>query len=232
MGLIEWDETQEYKPEIKSLEEFVINNRINFEFIKPTNDFYVFIEQSALEGLYDFLAHDTNREHGGVLIGKPYFDEEVENYFVDIRVAIPAQETEGTPIHLQFTSDAWSFISGVIEENYPDLVVVGWYHSHPGLGVFMSSTDRETQKAFFNHPWSLATVVDPIAKITGWFFDEKCHKLDRTQVISYVRPKDKEYYKESRESYNLEKLNWLLPFLGFFIVAGLLGFFLFKLKKI
>lgn len=30
---------------------------------------------------------------------------------------------------------------------YGDQVVVGWYHSHPGFGCWMSGTDVETQKS-------------------------------------------------------------------------------------
>ena len=38
----------------------------------------------------------------------------------------------------------------------------GWYHSHPGLSVFMSATDCTTQEnnQAMNEPW-LAIVIDP-----------------------------------------------------------------------
>jgi proteasome lid subunit RPN8/RPN11 len=39
--------------------------------------------------------------------------------------------------------------------------VVGWYHSHPNLGAFFSGTDRGTQRAFFNHSYSVGWVIDP-----------------------------------------------------------------------
>ena len=40
-------------------------------------------------------------------------------------------------------------------------LIVGWYHSHPGLGAFFSATDRRTQAAFFPHPYSVGWVIDP-----------------------------------------------------------------------
>jgi len=43
-----------------------------------------------------------------------------------------------------------------------DLEVVGWYHSHPGHGAFMSGTDVNTQTQFFNRLNQVAIVVDPI----------------------------------------------------------------------
>ena len=42
--------------------------------------------------------------------------------------------------------------------------IVGWYHSHPGLGLFMSATDVATQERFQAlFPKAVALVVDPIA---------------------------------------------------------------------
>lgn len=45
--------------------------------------------------------------------------------------------------------------------------VVGWYHSHPALGVFLSGTDIRTQRIQqqFQDPY-LAIVIDPISTIS------------------------------------------------------------------
>lgn len=42
-------------------------------------------------------------------------------------------------------------------------VVVGWLHSHPGLGCFLSHTDISTQQRYFDHPQAIAAVVDPLS---------------------------------------------------------------------
>jgi proteasome lid subunit RPN8/RPN11 len=42
-------------------------------------------------------------------------------------------------------------------------VVVGWLHSHPGLGCFMSHTDIATQQRYFDHPEAIAAVIDPLS---------------------------------------------------------------------
>ena len=40
--------------------------------------------------------------------------------------------------------------------------IVGWYHSHPGYGIFMSETDLGTQgKLLQFSPFVIALVVDP-----------------------------------------------------------------------
>lgn len=40
--------------------------------------------------------------------------------------------------------------------------IVGWYHSHPGYGIFMSDTDLNTQSKLLQFsPFVVALVVDP-----------------------------------------------------------------------
>jgi len=46
--------------------------------------------------------------------------------------------------------------------------LLGWYHSHPGLGVFLSGTDVSTQRFQQTHidPY-LAIVIDPLATVSS-----------------------------------------------------------------
>ena len=47
-------------------------------------------------------------------------------------------------------------------------VVVGWYHSHPGFGCWLSSVDINTQQSFEQlTPRAVAVVVDPIQSVKG-----------------------------------------------------------------
>jgi proteasome lid subunit RPN8/RPN11 len=43
-----------------------------------------------------------------------------------------------------------------------NLRIMGWWHSHPNLGCFLSSTDLLTQKYFFPKEYQVALVIDPI----------------------------------------------------------------------
>jgi 26S proteasome regulatory subunit N11 len=46
--------------------------------------------------------------------------------------------------------------------------VVGWYHSHPGFGCWLSSVDINTQQSFESlNSRSVAVVVDPIQSVKG-----------------------------------------------------------------
>ena len=117
---------------------------------------------SARDAIERDLCRDLTRERGGVLVGT------VERLgdgrlVVDVRAAIPAEGAEGGASWLQMTPESWEYASRILETRHPGLMIVGWYHSHPGIGCFFSGTDRETQRHIFPNPWNLGAVGDPVA---------------------------------------------------------------------
>lgn len=47
-------------------------------------------------------------------------------------------------------------------------MVVGWYHSHPGFGCWLSGVDMNTQQSFEQlNPRAVAVVVDPVQSVKG-----------------------------------------------------------------
>jgi proteasome lid subunit RPN8/RPN11 len=212
MAEIEWQETQAFRPAAGSARAFCLEHGLSPSSLPDDECFLVFVDRRALESLHDFLGHDLQREHGGVLLGRAFVDPGDGQPYAVIEAAVPALDTEGSSVHLQFTPEAWAYISGIIEENYPDLVVIGWYHSHPGLGVFMSDTDRATQRAFFSHPWSVAVVSDPLLLETGWFAGPECQPLGSGQVIQFEKAAGKAAAHEREFGGERPTWRWLLPF--------------------
>jgi proteasome lid subunit RPN8/RPN11 len=58
-------------------------------------------------------------------------------------------------------NDIWQEIYNEMEKRRPELRLVGWYHSHPGFGVFYSEHDRFIQRHFFSGEGQVGIVVDP-----------------------------------------------------------------------
>jgi proteasome lid subunit RPN8/RPN11 len=211
---IDWQDSQEVEPLAGSIADFCAAHDLDWPGEAQPGLPLVFIHHAALESLHDFLAHDLQREHGGVLVGQPFQDAPAGRPYLVIHAAIPALETTGSSVHLQFTPETWDYISGLIEENYPDQLVVGWYHSHPGLGVFMSGTDRATQQAFYHHAWNVAVVADPVARRTGWFAGPHCAVLPAAQVFTFGEPPTStgEIEAAYRRRQAWPAWRWLLPF--------------------
>lgn len=114
-----------------------------------------------------FAATDTSRELGGVLLGELITDG--ARPLVKIHAAIEAKHTEAVHTSVKFTHATWDDINQVKDEKYPDLRIVGWFHTHPGFGIFLSRWDMFIQENFFNLPWQVAYVVDPVSKTEGFF---------------------------------------------------------------
>jgi len=95
-------------------------------------------------------------EIGGFLIGK------IErNQLIITRATFPRQI--GTSTHVSINDVDMALLAEELAERGAGEVIIGWHHTHPGLGVFMSGTDVSTQRryqAFF--PEAVAMVMDPI----------------------------------------------------------------------
>ncbi len=99
----------------------------------------------------------------GILIGERIADT------IHIRASIEALNAAQAGTHVTFTQDAWETIYKVKDELYPDDRIIGWYHSHPGFGVFLSEHDLFIQQNFFSAPDQVAWVYDPHTDEEGCF---------------------------------------------------------------
>jgi proteasome lid subunit RPN8/RPN11 len=59
--------------------------------------------------------------------------------------------------------------NAVKDQKYPEERIVGWYHSHPGFGVFLSDHDTFIHRNFFSSPGQVAWVFDPHSDEEGCF---------------------------------------------------------------
>jgi proteasome lid subunit RPN8/RPN11 len=99
----------------------------------------------------------------GVLIG----EIGPQSTHVDALIEGEAAQQGGT--HVTFTQDTWAHIYQVKDSTYPDKRIVGWYHSHPGFGVFLSDHDTFIQRNFFSDARQVAWVYDPHSDEEGCF---------------------------------------------------------------
>ena len=126
----------------------------------------VVIREAVLEAILDFSAKDLSREQGGFLLGRVYNDAP---QYVVVRHFHPAIQAQGNLSSLTFTHETWAALTQEIETNFPSESLVGWQHTHPGLGVFLSTQDLFIQRNFFAQSWQLAMVVDPRRQEFGFF---------------------------------------------------------------
>lgn len=128
----------------------------------------IYISQPTYKAIHRFTHNKTTNESGGVLIGS--IIEEFNKTNIVISGFIEAKYTEATPTTLTFTHETWEYVHGVIDKKYPDIKILGWIHTHPDFGIFLSEYDMFIQQNFFSEEYQIAYVVDPIQEIEGFYF--------------------------------------------------------------
>lgn len=152
------------------------------------NGLKIFIERNNLFGIEEYLRSDTNNELGGVLIGNVYKDKN-DKLFIVVKNNIIAESTNASLSRLTFTHETWEKINSNLEKDFPNQKILGWYHSHPGHSVFLSTYDIFIQDNFFNLPYMTAFVYDPIINDRGFFYkDESGIKKSEGYYIYGDRP--------------------------------------------
>ena len=125
----------------------------------------VYISQNTYKEIHRFTKDKTRIESGGVLLGNVI--EEFGKTHIVIRAFIEAKYCEGTPTTLKFTHESWEYIHKEAAKRYPEYKILGWIHTHPDYGIFLSDYDKFIHENFFNEENQVAYVVDPIQNIEG-----------------------------------------------------------------
>jgi proteasome lid subunit RPN8/RPN11 len=129
----------------------------------------VAFSQEALIAIQRHCESDMRVELGGVLVGR--VGRHDGRNIVHVHNALPAHSDQHGPVHFTFTADAWRQLNQDRAAAFPDLQIVGWFHTHPDLGVFFSGDDVVVHQAAFTQPWHVGLVVDPIRHemaLFGW----------------------------------------------------------------
>jgi proteasome lid subunit RPN8/RPN11 len=138
------------------------------------------VDAETMEGVCSHL-RERNVEMGGLLLGAAYEGlRGGDDLVIKVDGFVRSTDFDGTQVSLRMEADVWERARA---EAGPLRFVVGWYHSHPNLGVFFSGTDRRTQRAFFNHPHSLGLVIDPVRDEEKWFVGGDSCEMRPSQVI-------------------------------------------------
>lgn len=99
----------------------------------------------------------------GLMLG-----EFIDEYTVQV-VDVFAMPQSGTGVSVEAVDPVFQqqFLDMLKQTGRPE-TVVGWYHSHPGFGCWLSGVDVNTQQSFEAlNKRSVAVVVDPIQSVKG-----------------------------------------------------------------
>lgn len=173
----------------------------------------IYISQPVYKEIHKFTQNKTTNESGGMLIGNVI--EEFGKTNIIVNGFIEAKFCEATPTTLKFTHETWEFVHKEMDKKFPGQKIVGWIHTHPNFGIFLSEYDKFIQENFFKEDYQIAYVVDPIQDIEGFYFwingkIERCkgfYKFDKmgAKIESDVEPKN-DRDEETGSLFNLKNI--------------------------
>ena len=132
------------------------------------HDKNIYIMQSVYKEIHEFTKDKVTVESGGMLMGYIVQANGKTNIIID--GFIEGKYSEGTPTTLKFTHETWDYVHKEADTHFPHDKIIGWIHTHPNFGIFLSNYDKFIHQNFFNDENQIAYVVDPIQHIEGFFF--------------------------------------------------------------
>ena len=132
-------------------------------------DLPIFLDRRAADAIERHALSDTSVELGGILLGKECVDQQTGQPFVWVSHSLEAKHYANTQASFTYTHDSWEEITRQRDQKFPDFDIVGWYHTHPSFGIFLSHHDLFIHQHFFSQPLQVAYVVDPINQTRGFF---------------------------------------------------------------
>ena len=157
------------------------------------------LNHESAVSLDSFIRNQTNKtmqeevdvpEIGGFLLGT--YEGNDNDYKLYIEKFVPITPKDNDVYSIEFGSKAWTELAEIQEEN-EDLSLVGWFHTHPGHGLFLSRPDLKIQNGLFKEPYQIAMVVDPLTEDmnTGFFTRNKSgsmnNKNDKVEHVSWTK---------------------------------------------
>ena len=156
------------------------------------------ISQEILIAVNKHVSQSLEKEKGGFLLGNRYCDPGDGSEFIIIDQYVAAQFTESTAVSLSFTADSWMHLKEELSGKFKGKALVGWYHSHPRMDVFLSEFDLQIHEERFKEPWRTALVIEPEKRLGGFFSwrDGNINPRNPVEFYEYLSA-DKVQTKES-----------------------------------
>jgi proteasome lid subunit RPN8/RPN11 len=137
----------------------------------PRADFRLHISPDVRRAIHQHAKADASIEICGVLVGNWHKDE--NGPYVAVTDYIRCDNASSKFAEVTFTHESWAQINKEMDSRFANARIVGWYHSHPDFGIFLSDRDCFIHEHFFYGPGQVAYVVDPVRDLEGIFAWQK-----------------------------------------------------------
>ncbi len=138
--------------------------------------FSLYILESEIETIQKHLDENPEIESGGLLIGHPFINiNNPGNVFTLVVDSARVKSANSSIGHYTVSPEELVRARSKIPEG---LISVGWYHSHPGHGVFLSGADMAIMESIYCSNWQIAFVFDTFSRKSGFFCGKKGNRVE------------------------------------------------------
>jgi len=159
----------------------------------------VIFEKPFIEELQYFLFGPENQnkvesvELGGFILGSYHLNSAgLYELYCNKYVGIESEKED--LYKMGFGSKAWLALEEVMHDHkYKSQVLLGWFHTHPGHGVFLSKPDLNICNNIFPEPYQFAMVMDTILTSSNSRYDVGLFSKKSKGQMNNTKEKKKEY---------------------------------------
>ena len=114
----------------------------------------------------------------------------VDDYIIRVEDVFAMPQT-GTSTNVEAIDNVYQTdMIEMLKQLGNERIVVGWYHSHPGFGPWLSGIDMNTQQSFESlNPRSVAVVVDPVQSVKGKVVIDAFRLISKQKMMSREPPR-------------------------------------------
>ncbi|KAF8003666.1 26S proteasome regulatory particle non-ATPase Rpn11p [Metschnikowia aff. pulcherrima] len=145
----------------------------------------VYISSLALLKMLKHGRAGVPMEVMGLMLG-----EFVDDFTIHVKDVF-AMPQSGTGVSVEAVDDVFQTkMMDMLRQTGRDQMVVGWYHSHPGFGCWLSSVDVNTQQSFEQlNKRAVAVVIDPIQSVKGKVVIDAFRTIDASTLMRGQEPR-------------------------------------------
>ena len=112
----------------------------------------------------DWESNQPIPEIGGMLMGQYAKKDGSDYYRVSVEKFVPLKARVQNVVKVEIDPLSLARDLSLAQDENADLTVVGWFHTHPGHGLFLSQPDLKVQYGHFRSPYNFAMEIDPLTE--------------------------------------------------------------------
>ena len=166
----------------------------------------IYVEDYVFTFVHQFSQASASSERLGILVGKYIESENQPALFIS--GAIESKHTVQSPRGIEFSQSSNDYHTEMLDKYFPGLSIVGWIHSQPGYGTYLSNKNYSYHRESFTEAYQVFFVTDPAQRMDAFYVYNEDKELIESKGYFVYYDKNKamhEYMIDNRVQRSAER---------------------------